>query len=153
MKLDIDLEVESCVYKVWHGEKYLIIKAKNLAGSIYLLEKGYASYIAQGGGQGRNRSGAGQNEWDGVNTYYIQFYKWVYDHPSKISRIEVILETNNTYELLKMEHIQLKNSFSDKKCLNSNLEAYIPKYRVKTQSYGWINKGSVLAFKKYIKND
>jgi hypothetical protein len=153
MILNVDLEVDKCVYKIFHGRKYLIIKAKNLASSIYLLEKGFASYIAQGGGKGRDRGGAGQNEWDGVNTYYMQFYKWVYDHPDKESKIEVLIESDNAYELLKTEQIELRKAMRDKKCLNSNLNAYIPKYRTKSASYGWIDKGSVLAFKKYLKNN
>jgi hypothetical protein len=153
MILDIDLEVESCVYKIWHGGKYLIIKAKNLASSVYLLEKGLASYIAAGGGKGRGRGGSGQNEWDGVNTYYMHFYKWVYDHPSLSSRIEVVLESGNAYELLKTEQIELRKAIRDKKCLNSNLNAYIPIYRAKSRSYGWIDRGSVLAFRKYLKNN
>ena len=152
MNLEIDSEVESCVYKLWHGEKYLIIKGKNLASSIYLFEKGYASFIAGGGGRGNDSAGAGQNEWDGTNSYYYKFYSHIYNNPDLISRIEVLIESNNAYELLKIEQMQLNNAIRDKNCLNNNINAYIPKYRAKSKSYGWINKGSVLAFKKYLKN-
>lgn len=153
MNLEIDLEVESCVYKLWYANKYIIIKGKNLASSIYLFEKGYASFIAGGGGRGNDSAGAGQNEWDGTNSYYYKFYKYMYANPNFNSQIEVLLESNNAYELLKREQMELNSSVRDKNCLNNNLNAYIPKYRAKSKSYGWINKGSVLAFKKYLKNN
>lgn len=152
MKLNIDLEVESCVYKLWYGNKYLIVKGKTLSGSVYLIEKGYAAFIAAGGGTGHQEGGSGQNEWDGVNSYYFKFYRYMHKNPNLDARIEVLLESNNAYELLKTEQIQLQNCIRDKNCLNSNLNAYIPKYRAKTKSYGWINKGSVLAFQKFMKN-
>ena len=158
MIIEVDSEIESCVYKLWHGPKYLIIKGKNLASSIFLFEKGYAYFVGGGGGVKLNHTGEksaefgkGQQEWDGVNSYYYQFYKWIYDNPELKSRVEVLIESNNAYELLKREQIELQNAIRDKNCLNRNVTAYIPKYRAKTKSYGWINKGSVLAFKKYLK--
>jgi len=152
MNLDIDLEVESCVYKLWYGDVYLIVKGKTLSGSIYLIEKGYAAFIAAGGGSGNQEGGAGQHEWDGVNSYYFKFYRYMHKNPNLDAKIEILLESNNAYELLKTEQIQLQNCIRDKNCLNSNLNAYIPKYRAKMKSYGWINKGSVLAFQKFMKN-
>lgn len=152
MNLEIDLEVESCVYKLWYGDVYLIVKGKTLSGSIYLIEKGYAAFIAAGGGSGNQEGGVGQHEWDGVNSYYFKFYRYMHKNPGLTSKVEVLLESNNPYELLKLEQIELQKSIRDKKCLNSNLNAYIPKYRAKTKSYGWINKGYVLSFKKFVKN-
>lgn len=149
--LDEYFEVESCVYKLSCGDRYLIVKAKVLTGSIYLIERGYRSFLTAGGGTGRGRGGDGQNEWDDVNSYYFKFYSYVYKNPKLPLIVEVLLESSNAYDLLKLEQQLLTKYLSDKKCLNSNLTSYIPKYNKKSCMYGWINKGSVLAFKKYLK--
>lgn len=147
---EIDQEVASCVYKIYYGDKYLIIKGKTLSGSVYLLQKGYAQFIAGGGGSGNNAAGSGHTEWDGINTYYKQFYQHVHKNNLSFS-VRVLLESDNHYDLLKKEQQELNLSIKDKKCLNSNVESYIPKYRKSTKMYGWINRGSVLSFKKFLK--
>jgi len=144
-------EVESCVYKLYHGNKYVIVKGKTLTGSVHLIEKGYQAFMTAGGGTGRGQGGQGQNEWDGVNTYYLKLYKYIYDNPKLISRIEILNESNSGYELLKTEHIELQKSIKDKNCINNNVQAYIPKYRKSTNSYGWISKAHVLNFQKFLK--
>lgn len=143
-------ETESCVYKLFYGDRYVIVKAKTLAGSIYLFEKGYASFIAGGGGTGKDKAGEGQKEWDGTNTFYFKFYKYIHDHAGFLFNIEVILETNNCYQLLKREEIELSASFTNKKCFNSNVTAYIPKFRTKINMYGWIPKRSVADFRRFL---
>jgi hypothetical protein len=146
-----DLEVQACVYKLFCGDRYLIVKGKTLAGSIYLIERGYAAFIAAGGGTGNRMGGIGQKEWDGTNTYYMKFYQFVRHNPTLPIRHEVLLESDNVYILLKTEQLALDEAFSDKKCLNNNITSYIPIWRKKSMSYGWMNRGSVLAFKKYLK--
>lgn len=148
----VDLEVASCVYKLYCGDRFLIVKGKTLAGSIYLIEKGYAAFIAAGGGTGNKQGGDGQKESDGVNTYYRAFYTYWKKNPDLPLYYKVMLESDNPYELLKCEQELLDESINNKRCLNNNIKAYIPIFRKKTQMYGWMNKGSVLAFKKYLKN-
>lgn len=143
-------EVESCVYKLYYGDRYVIVKGKTLSGSVYLIERGYAAMLTAGGGTGWGRGGQGQKEWDGVNTYYFKFYSFIQKHPGLQFKIELLLESTNHYDLLKTEQLALNESIKDSKCLNSNLTSYIPIYRKKTRMYGWINKGSVLAFKKFL---
>jgi hypothetical protein len=142
---NIDQETESCLYRLCYGDKYIIAKGKTLAGSIFLLEKGYAYFIAGG------KDGKGHNEGDGKNSYYYQFYMHIWSNPGLEWRLEVLLETNNGYDLLKREQQELTAAFKDKNLLNNNLHSYIPKYRSSTKMYGWINKGHVLAFKKFLK--
>ena len=143
-------ETESCVYKLFYGYRYVIVKAKTLAGSIYLFEKGYASFIAGGGGTGKDKAGEGQKEWDGTNTFYFKFYNYIHDNPKLLFKIDVLLETNNYYQLLKREELELRVCMNDRKCFNSNVTAYIPKYRAKTNTYGWIPKRSVADFRRLL---
>lgn len=143
-------EVESTVYKLYYGDRYIIVKGKTLTGSIYLIERGYAAFISAGGGSGNKSGGQGQKEGDGKNTFYFKFYSYIHDNPKLQFNVQVLLESNNPYELLKLEELQLRASIRDKKCLNNNVTAYIPKYNKKSTMYGWINKGSVLAFKKFL---
>lgn len=144
------LETESCVYKLYYGDRYVVVKGKTLAGSIYLIERGYVAFIAAGGGTGRGRGGEGQKEWDGTNSYYFQFYSYIYDNPDFSYKVEVILETNDAYRLLKTEYLVLKSCLKDKKCLNSNVTSYIPKFSVKTGTYGWITKRNVTDFRRFL---
>jgi hypothetical protein len=141
-------ETESCVYKLYYGDKYLIVKGKTLAGSIFFIEKGYASVISSGGGKQRTHDI--QKEWEDKNKFYFKFYKHIYDNPKLQFRIEVLLETNNAYHLLKREQQELTKSIRDKKCLNSNLTSYIPKFNTKTNMYGWITKKQVASFRRFL---
>lgn len=130
----VDKEVGGCVYRLYCGKKYIIVKGKTLAGSIFLIEKGYAYAIA---------FGHQQIEKGKELPYYYAFYKYIKDHPDYLFKIEIILESENPYQLLKREQIELDQMFTDKNCLNANMIAYTPK---------WISKAYVMNFKKFLKN-
>lgn len=139
-------ETESCVYKLYYGDRYVIVKGKTLAGSIYLIEKGYANFISSWGG-------AGGKEWDDdANLFYKKFYLYIHKHPKLQFKVQVILESNNAYDLLVCEQNEIDACMSKKKCLNSNLYAYIPKFRPKTDSHGWISKTDVNSFNEFLNN-
>ena len=142
------LEVENCVYKLHYGDRYIIAKGKTLAGSLYLIEKGYAAFIA--GGKLASK-GHGHKEWEGKNTYYRRLYTYIQKNPGLLFRVEVLLEDSNGYNLLKKEQTELDAGIRDKRCLNSNVTSYIPQYRPTSKSYGWISRAHVLCFKKYLK--
>lgn len=146
----VDQEVGGCVYKLYHKGKYIIVKGKNLASSIFFLEKGYAYFILGGGGSGNKNTGEGHKQWDGKNSFYFKFYQWVKDNPSIETRIDVLFESEDGFELLKFEQQELDKSIKDKNCLNSNVQAYIPKFREKTNSYGWITIEEQIKFTKYL---
>lgn len=153
---DIPVDILSCVYRLWYGEKYVIAKGKNLAGSVFLIQKGLAYFLA-GGGKASEHSaagvqGEGHKEGQGKNTFYFQFYSFVKANPGLEWKVEVILESDNGYQLLKREQIELATAMKDKNCLSGNVEAYIPKFRTKTALYGdWIKPAHVLCFKKFLK--
>lgn len=129
-------EIGGCIYKLTNGNKFVIVKAKNLLSSLYLIEKGYF-YFLHGG---RNNKKKGHKEWEGKNSFYYQFYKHLSRNRSNTTDIEVLFESENALELLKKEQTLLDEHIKDKNCLNSNVIAYIPKYRESTGSYGWISK-------------
>jgi hypothetical protein len=153
---NIPIDILACVYRLWYGDKYVIVKGKNLAGSVFLIQKGLAYFIA-GGGKASEQSaagvkGEGHKEGQGKNTFYFQFYTHVKTNPSLNWQVEVIIESDNGYQLLKGEQIELAAAIADKRCLNSNVEAYIPKFRAKSSMYGdWIKPAHVLCFKKFLK--
>lgn len=145
-----EMETGACAYRLFCGDRYIIAKGKTLAGSIYLIQKGYAYFIAGGGGTGTTFKSAGQKEGDGKNTYYAKFYRFVKKNPRLPFRVEVILMSENGYQLLKAEQLELNSTIRDKKCLNNNIASYIPKYRKSTKSYGWISVAHVLNFKRFL---
>lgn len=129
----VDNEVGGCVYKLYCGNKYIINKGKTLSGSIFLLEKGYAYSMAFKHAEEKNEK----------PDYWFLFYDYIKRHPQYVFQIEVLFESENPYQLLKREQMELDESLSDKNCLNNNLIAYIPQ---------WISKGHRLSFYKYLKN-
>ena len=64
--IDEHHEVGGCVYKLKHGDKYVIVKAKTLAASLFFIEKGYAYFLSGGGGSGSKATGEGHKQWDGL---------------------------------------------------------------------------------------
>jgi hypothetical protein len=127
---DDQLEVGSCVYKLFYGDKYVIVKAKTLSGSIYLFQKGLMGFL--------NASGIMGKEGYTENTFFFRLYKGIKKTPKQPFRIEILLESNDPYSLLVAEQAYLNESIKDKKCLNVNVLSYVPKYRKATNSYGWI---------------
>lgn len=149
-------DTHSSVYRLWYGDRYVIAKGKTLPGSIYLIQKGLAYFLAGGGRVGKGtpagEPGKGHQEGQGKNTYYFQFYQFIKENPGLKWSVELILEHDNGYQLLKREQIELEAAIKDKKCLNSNVIAYIPKFRKESALYGdWIKPTHVLNFKKFLK--
>lgn len=152
----IPVDIGSCVYRLWYGDMYVIVKGKNLAGSVFLIQKGMAYFFAGGGRVGKDtpagKPGEGHKEGQGKNTFYFQFYSHVKTSPTLEWKVEVIFESDNGYQLLKREQQEIDASIRDKRCLNSNIVAYIPKFRAKSALYGdWIKPTHVLCFKKFLK--
>lgn len=153
MKLhEVNNIILPCVYKIYYGQKYLIIKGKSLAGSIHLLiGNGYKQYVNSLKKQSSSvhKRLNKHVEWLGVNTYYIQFYKWVNSTQNSFE-IDIIIEDENGYNLLKQEQLALDACLSDKNCLNNNITSYIPKFRRETNSYGWLSKKDVASFRRFL---
>lgn len=125
------------VYRLTYANKYIIIKGKTLAGSLFLVDKGYSWFAPK----------KGEND-----IFYKHLYNHIRRHPGKRFRCRVLLRSKNAYSLLKREQKELDMARFDKNCLNNNVESYIPQQNPFTEDYGWIPKMSVLSFRKYLKS-
>lgn len=145
-------EVASCVYKLHISGKYLIVKAKSLESSLFFIDKGFQSFLMRGGWV-INGKGAGEGQKEGVtnNTFYMPLYKLLKKDVAAPVTVEIILESSDAFQLLKCEQEELNGHIGDKKCLNTNIAAYIPKYNPKTRKHNWISKYMVDKFKKWLK--
>jgi len=158
-------EVGGCVFRLWYGDKYIIAKGRTLGGTVFMIQKGLA-YFLYGGGRTRESKdgirsavgvfGEGHKEGQGKSTFYFQFFEHYQKNTHKFQHlawhIDLILASDNGYQLLKREQIELEAAMRDKKCLSSNVQAYIPAFRKETGMYGgWIKKAHVMNFKKYLK--
>lgn len=134
---------EHCVYKLYYGDRYIINKCQQLAPSLYMLQNGYANYIAY------EVTPFDQKK----NKLYLNFYEYIKKHPDLPFRLEILMQSDNPYQILKAEQIALNKAINDKKCLNSELVIYIPKWRPETKTWGsWIKNSHMLNFKKFLKN-
>lgn len=147
----IPSEIKGCVYRLWYGDKYVIIKGKSFDGSVYFFKNGLYYYENGGCGQGNELDGRGKKVWDGANTFYHAIYTHIINHPGLNWQVELLFQSDNPYQLLKREQIELTGAIKDKRCLNSNITSYIPKYNSKTKTYGWVGKSHVLNFRKFLK--
>lgn len=130
-----------CVYKLHYTNKYLIIKGKTLGMSLFHFKKSYAYYIGYEHGEGGKTA----------DTLYRSFYEHIRRNPGAIFTVEVIC-FGSPYQLLKAEQKALDAALKDKACQNSNIEAYMPKWRPQHGSYGgWIPKSAYLNFRKFMK--
>lgn len=131
------LNVLPCVFRVTYGGKYIIVKGKTVAGSLFLIQKGYGWF---------------RESIVKPDTLYAHFYRHIKDNPRKRFSVSILLKTADTLALLKREQDELDKARFDQNCLNNAVESYIPKFNESTGLYGWLEKGSVLNFRKYLKS-
>jgi len=132
--------IGSCVYKLSFNEKYLIIKAKDHLASIQTMQKSLNQFM---------RNSELQRKPDNL---YFHFFSYIEKAKEGEFKTEILLETDNQYDLLKEEQLQLDKGIKDKNCMNNSMQAYIPLYNEETGHFGWITRGAVLNFKKWLKN-
>jgi hypothetical protein len=125
------------VFKLRYAGKYVIVSGKSLGGSLYFIQLGYSWYT-----DGKEKE----------DMLYLHLYRHVKAHPRGQARVDVLFETSDQYQLLKMAQEAIDNSRYSDKCLNNNTEPYIPAFNEATEKYGWMDKGPVLNFKKLIKS-
>ena len=128
--------INSCVYKLSYGGKYIIVKGKTLAGSLYQIQKVFPWF----------------KETMRSNLYY-HFYMYVIQNPGKKFTVRVLSRSRNHYTILKREQIELDKGLYEGNMLNNSLEAYVPLWNEEKGTYGsWIDKMAVMNFRKYLKS-
>jgi hypothetical protein len=63
--------------------------------------------------------------------------------------VEVMLRSDNGYQLLKMEQHLLKKARKDTLCLNNRVSAYIPQWNPEKGMFNWIKRNELLNFSRY----
>jgi len=124
------------IYKIWYADKYVIVAGKTLARSIQNINTNL-NYFFKDTTNGRN-----------PNDVYYNFYCHVDDNPMQEFKVEVLTDTESTYEYLKSWHLQLLDGQQDEKCLNLYFEPYIPKSTQRKKG-SWLNRGAYLNYMKW----
>lgn len=132
--VDIPDNIESCIYKLYYGDKYIIEKCKNLPVHVSKLMNGLNCFV--------KNTPNGRDE----NNLAYKFFNYVLWNHGYELRLEVIFEEKNPYKLLKREQLELWGAKDDENCLNKTFEAYIPMHTQVNGQKSWINRGYYLNF-------
>ncbi len=132
---DIDMGIEECVYKLWYGQKYIIWYGMTLYGSFFHFKKGFANYTPD------------------MDVYHKKIYQYMYDHRRLELRVEILLESDNHYQILKQQQLMLNDAKKDKNCLNGLFWSYIPVFSKAKWEWGNFKKAAVLNYFKLIQSE
>lgn len=124
------------VYKIWYANKYVIVAGKMLVRSVENINTNL-EYFFKDTANGRN-----------PNDMYYNFYCHVDDYPMQEFSIEILIDTDSTFQYLKNWHLELMKGKNDENCLNLYFEPYIPKSTQKKKG-SWLNRGGYLNFMKW----
>lgn len=124
------------VYKIWYADKYVVVAGKTIIRSIQNINTNL-NYFFKDTNNGRN-----------PNDVYYNFYCYVDDNPFQEFRVEVLFDTESTYEYLKNWHLELLKGQHDAQCLNLYFEPYIPK-STQRKNGSWLNRGAYLNYMKW----
>lgn len=129
---------EPCIVKISYGPKYVIAKCMLQSATLKRIEDALNSYIR-----------GGKNNETGLY-YFLNNY--VKKHPDLDFKVENLLISENPYELLKMEQLELEAGAKSKAILNNQATAYIPNYNEEKRMYGgWIRPVDVMNFNNWMK--
>ena len=143
--------VGSCVFKVYYGEKYIVSMGKYLKNALDMLNVDIR-------GMKYKRSSLFKMDKGGQ---FILFADYVYKNPSKQFVVEILLQSNNPYRLLKRCQEELDDAIADPNCLNSffipflsrKIQCPVKWWREREQNKNkpyWINRGHYLNYRKWM---
>lgn len=137
------VDVQGCVFKLYYGEHYVVIMGKTLFRQVETIRYDIKRYF-NGTAKGRSDS-----------NLYSRFYDFIYNHPGLKFSFELVVATDNGYQLLKECQIQLDKGLTDNNCCNMVFEPYINKdlqKPIKDRRFiWWINRGQYLNFRRWQK--
>lgn len=145
------IDAEYCVFKLYYGEKYVVLMGKTLFRQVEIIRYNLAYYFKRGDHKIERKNKSDQD-------FCTDFYKYIHDNPGKDFRIEVVIEDPNPYKLLQSNQIELDKGFNNDDCLNINTQPELSKYiqmpalyrSGKYKNYKhWINRGYYLNFRKW----
>lgn len=131
--------LEGCVYKLFWGEVYVIIKCKTFARSKTIIEQSLDRFLNK----------------KGKDILYHRFFTYIKMHPFYSFRVKILLKSDNPYQLLIKEQEKLDEAREDLNCFNISFDAYVP-HGIQGKRKAWINRGHYLNFmiwkKRRLKN-
>ncbi len=133
-------EMDGCVFKLYYGEKYVIVMGKTLIRQIESIENDISRFTT------KNKK-----------SLYYRFCRYVKENPGKEFKIELALISDNPYQLLKTAQSLLDIGEKEKgKCLNKHFYPFISKSiqapREFIKNPHWISRGHYLNFRSWQKN-
>ena len=133
-KIDIDYSVKGCVFKLFWGEKYVIIKCHLLARAKTNIETSLSYHLKTGM----------------HDKLYEKFFDYIKSHPFYSFSVEILFQSDNPYQLLVHEQIELDKAKQDHNCMNTSFDAYVPK-KIQGNRKAWVNRGHYLNFMQWLK--
>lgn len=136
-RINGDTVCGSCVVKIEYAGKFITAKFKRQPSGLKSIENAINAHDR-----------GGKNNPEGIYYYFIAH---VVANPGRKFKVNTLLETENGYQLLKMEQQLLDENRGNPDYLNSQTTAYIPEFDESTGMYGWLKPQEVLNFRKMIK--
>jgi len=127
-------ETYSC-FKIFVGRKYFIAKTKTCMWLETHLNKMLKQY---------NSKGLMNND------IYFPIVKHIHNTGYYECRIEFICQSDNPYEVIKAEFLELIDSRDKTLCINKDAAPYIPKFNSKTNMFGWLTRNQFLNYSKLL---
>lgn len=124
--------VNGCVFKLFWGEKYVIVKCKMFARAKTNIETSLFYHLKTGM----------------HDRLYEKFFDYIKSHPFYEFQLQIIFKSDNHYQLLVHEQEELDKSKDDNNCMNTTFMAYVPK-GIQGKRKAWINRGDYLNFMQW----
>lgn len=140
MRFNIDYSTvdKPCVVRFIAGNRHMVVKCKNLKTTTTIINKMIVAHK-------RNSSLKEDN-------LYYHFIKYVIRQKIEVVEVELLIHTDNCYELLVCEQENIDKYCHDKNFVNNTFDAYIPDFNEDKGMYGWIPRQAVLNFQRWKKN-
>lgn len=137
MKFNIDYRkyTKPCVVKIIFGNRYIITKSKDIKTTLGIFRHNLKLHERYGNTK--------------IDNLYYHAVRYITRQKIEEANIELIIESDNQYEILKTEQTKLDECCQDKNCLNNNFEVYIPEWNEDKEKYGWLDKIPVMNFNKW----
>ncbi len=135
--------INNCIYKLFYGDHYVVVKAKHCAGSLRAIQKSLNQYL-RGSESQRNPA---------VNKLYYKFFQYIENNPGQPFSATVFFAEGTDYQALMMEQRYLFASSRDRRCLNARQDAYVCKWNSEKEMFNWLSQNAVLNFNRYKGNN
>lgn len=135
--------IEKCVFKLFYGDAYIIMMGKTLQRQVEIIIQDVEKYK--------------RGKWS-RGDMYLSFYQHIVKNPNLYFEVELLLEDESPYQLLKRCQYELDEGAGDHDCFNLNTEPYLSRFiqtppiylTQKRRAYKyWINRGYYLNFRKW----